>query len=187
MATQQPARPPPGTAVKPSPLAARTRRSEVATFPRSDLWNWTDDGAKDELIESMLRECVPPMASPPTSLPPPQLQPSSSKNLAAVAAAATAQDGWKAFKVAHRTNKVLSKTRQMINVLTGQNSSKKSENDGEDQHAHDDADASILGDNTDVIEKEETEEMRTAAAAAAKLMEVKAKFKREVLDEILLQ
>ncbi|KAF4130089.1 Leucine Rich repeat [Phytophthora infestans] len=232
---QQPARPPLGTAVKPSPLAARTRRSEVATFPRSDLWNWTDDGAKDELIESMLRECVPPMAvpstpalngttpmalgginrkmlvsqrqklatagqhshlqpmssqrknrnlqSPPTSLPPPQLQPSSSKNLAAVAAAATAQDGWKAFKVAHRTNKVLSKTRQMINVLTGQNSSKKSENDGEDQHAHDDADASILGDNTDVIEKEETEEMRTAAAAAAKLMEVKAKFKREVLDE----
>ncbi|KAG3149416.1 hypothetical protein PI126_g12019 [Phytophthora idaei] len=239
---QQPARPPHGVAVKQSPLTARARHLETTTFPRSDLWSWTDDGAKDELIESMLRECVPPMAvpstpalngtaplalagnnrpllvsqrqklvtasqhshlqlpmssqtsrktrnlqSPPTSLPPPQLQPSSSKNLAAAVAAAAAsagQDGWKAFKVAHRSNKVLTKTRQMISVLTCQNSSKKNENDGEDQHSHADGNAGTSGDEADPNEKEEeTEEMRIAAAAAAKLMEAKAKFQREVLDE----
>ncbi|KAG2780097.1 hypothetical protein PC116_g16743 [Phytophthora cactorum] len=239
---QQPARPPHGVAVKQSPLTARARRLETTAFPRSDLWSWTDDGAKDELIESMLRECVPPMAvpstpalngtaplalagnnrpllvsqrqklvtasqhshlqlpmssqtsrktrnlqSPPTSLPPPQLQPSSSKNLTAAVAAAAAsagQDGWKAFKVAHRSNKVLTKTRQMISVLTCQNSSKKNENDGEDQHSHADGNAGTSGDEADPNEKEEeTEEMRIAAAAAAKLMEAKAKFQREVLDE----
>ncbi|ETO65697.1 hypothetical protein F444_17023 [Phytophthora nicotianae P1976] len=237
---KQPARPPQGAGVKPSPLAARARRLETTTFPRSDLWSWSDDGAKDELIENMLRECVPPMAvpstpamngnaplafggfnrkmlvsqrqklatasqhphlqtpmssqmsrktrnlqSPPTSLPPPQLQPSSSKNLAAIAnaAASTGQDAWKAFKVAHRTNKVLAKTRQMINVLTCQNSSKKNENDGEDQLSRGDDD--ISGDDADANEKEEeTEEMRIAAAAATKLMEAKAKFQREVLDEV---
>ncbi|KAG7385351.1 NLR, CARD domain-containing protein 3 [Phytophthora pseudosyringae] len=243
---QQPARPPQGGTVKPSPLAARTRRSEAAAFPRSDLWSWTDDGAKDELIESMLRECVPPVAvpstpalsanmsllalggnsrslvsqrqrlatagqhshlqaptgsqtsrktrtvqSPPTSLSPPQLKPMSSKNLTAAAAASTAadpstgQEAWKAFKVAHRTNKILAKTRKMISVLTRQNSSMRNVNDGGDQHAtHDEDDDGTPGEHDgEAGEGEESEEMRAAAATAAKLIEVKAKFQREVLDD----
>ncbi|KAL4177122.1 hypothetical protein KRP22_002058 [Phytophthora ramorum] len=235
---QQPARPPRGGAVKPSPLAARARRGEASSFPRADLWSWTDDGAKDELIESMLRECVPPVAvpatpamsgnvplpgnnrsllisqrqrlatagqhsqltgpqlprktqqtrnlqSPPTSLPPPQLQPMSSKNLVAVAAASTGQDAWKAFKVAHRTNKILAKTRKVINMLTRQNGSMKNVNDGEDASVQQDDDLDSATENdADVDENDEGgEEARAAAVGLAKLMEAKSKFQREVLDD----
>ncbi|KAK1935204.1 Leucine-rich repeat-containing protein 74B [Phytophthora citrophthora] len=235
-ARQQPARPH-GAAVKPSPLSARTRRSEVAAFPRSDLWSWKDDGAKDELVESMLRECVPPVAvpstpalnfnapmifggnnrpqlvsqrqplttasqhshlqsppgsqtsrrrnnvqSPPTTQPPPQLQPSSSKNLTAVASAqSTGQDAWKAFKVAHRTNKILSKTRKMISVLTRQSSSTKNIHGGDNQYVGS-ADSDVGEDNEDA-DADVNGEMSEEALAAAKLEEVKAKFQREVLDE----
>ncbi|KAE9130738.1 hypothetical protein PF010_g3752 [Phytophthora fragariae] len=236
MGTKQPARPSHGGAARPSPLAARSRRAEATAFPRSDLWSWTDDGAKDELIESMLRECVPPVAlpstpalngsaplpvggnsrsllpsqrhklasagqhahpssssrkarnlqSPATSLPPTQLQPMSSKNLMAAASSSTGQEAWKAFKVAHRTNKILAKTRKVINLLIRQNSSMKNVHDGENgpsDHGDDDGAAERDAD-IDTGEKEkEIEEMRAAAAAAAKLMEAKAMFQREVLDE----
>ncbi|KAG1696213.1 hypothetical protein DVH05_018759 [Phytophthora capsici] len=238
MNAKQPARPH-GAAVKPSPLTARTRRSEVAAFPRSDLWNWTDDGAKDELVESMLRECVPPVAvpstpalnlnapmifsgnnrpqlisqrqrlatanqhshlqsppgsqtsrrrnnvqSPPTAQPPAQLKPMSSKNLTAVVSTQpTGHDPWKAFKVAHRTNKILAKTRKMIDVLTRQSSSTRNINDGEDQHmTNEDSDAEEHNGDAGA-NGEESEEVLAAAAAAAKLEEVKAKFRREVLNE----
>ncbi|KAG6586542.1 Leucine-rich repeat-containing protein [Phytophthora cinnamomi] len=246
---QQPARPSHGGgAAKPSPLAARVRRGEAAGFPRAELWSWTDDGAKDELIESMLRECVPPMPStpalngnlplpvgatgrsllpsqrhrmvsagqhphpqspstgqhshpqspstgqpssrkarnlqsPPTSLPPPQLQPMSSKNLMAAAPHSTGQEAWKAFKVAHRTNKILAKTRKVINMLIRQNSSIKNVNDGESgSSAHGD-DAGVADRDRDVDEgdkEKECEEMRAAAAAAAKLLEAKAKFQQRI-------
>jgi Ran GTPase-activating protein (RanGAP) involved in mRNA processing and transport len=244
MKTKQPARPANGGTAKPSPLAARARRGEPTVFPRSDLWSWTDDGAKDELIESMLRECVPPVAvpstpalnsstsltlggtsrslvsqrprltttaqhqhmqsppesqasrrtqqtrnaqSPPTSLPPPQLQPMSSKNLMAAAAAtpSTGQEAWKAFKVAHRTNKILAKTRKVINILIRQGSSLSNAQDGEEAGAaHDEIDTTVVEQNEDAgeVEKEEEGVEAGAAAAAAKLMEAKEKFKREVLD-----
>ncbi|GMF19134.1 unnamed protein product [Phytophthora lilii] len=244
---QPPARPPHGAAAKPSPLAARVRRGEAAAFPRADLWSWTDDGTKDELIENMLRECVPPVAipaapnvnggaplalggnsrsllvsqrqrlatagqhshlqatqqssgsqtsrraqrnnlqSPPTSLPPPQLQPVSSKNLVTTVATSTGQEAWKAFKVAHRTNKILAKTRKVINILIRQGSSLKNVNDGQDANAQNDSEGGAVADQDESTEtddkEEESEEMRLAAAAAAKLMEAKAKFQREVLDE----
>ncbi|KAE9046593.1 hypothetical protein PR001_g4503 [Phytophthora rubi] len=240
---QQPARPSHGGAARPSPLAARTRRAESTAFPRSDLWSWTDDGAKDELIESMLRECVPPVAlpstpalngnaplpvggnsrsllpsqrhklasagqhahpqapstgpssssrkarnlqSPATSLPPTQLQPMSSKNLMAAASSSTGQEAWKAFKVAHRTNKILAKTRKVINLLIRQNSSMKNVHDGENgpsDHGDDDGAAERDADIDAGDKEKEIEEMRAAAAAAAKLMEAKAMFQREVLDE----
>uniref|UniRef100_H3HCW9 Uncharacterized protein n=1 Tax=Phytophthora ramorum TaxID=164328 RepID=H3HCW9_PHYRM len=99
----------------------------------------------------------------------------SSKNLVAVAAASTGQDAWKAFKVAHRTNKILAKTRKVINMLTRQNGSMKNVNDGEDTATENDADA----DEND----EGGEEARAAAVGLAKLMEAKSKFQREVLDD----
>ncbi|RLN75313.1 hypothetical protein BBJ28_00023935 [Nothophytophthora sp. Chile5] len=58
----------PHAPVKRSPLAGRVRRGDGG-FPRAELWNWTETspsarGAKDDLIESMLRECVAPIAVP---------------------------------------------------------------------------------------------------------------------------
>ncbi|OWZ16762.1 hypothetical protein PHMEG_0009401 [Phytophthora megakarya] len=224
----QPARPPPGASTKPSTLSARGRRSEASAFPRADLWRWTNEGAKDELIENMLRECVPPFSvpstpmngppplslmgtsrslvsqrlkltsagqhshlqtptssqmarktrnlqSPPTSLPQPL--PMSSRNLTAVVSTPpTGQDAWKAFKVAHRTNKILAKTRKMIDVLT-HNGSGQNDEHGTAHYEGDD----IEQDGNE--HEEESEEMRTAAMAAAKLLEIKQKFQREVVDD----
>ncbi|KAF1774487.1 Ubiquitin-activating enzyme E1, Cys active site [Phytophthora cactorum] len=210
---QQPARPPHGVAVKQSPLTARARRLETTAFPRSDLWSWTDDGAKDELIESMLRECVPPMAVPST----PALNGTAPLALAGNNRPLLVSQSQKLVTASQHSHLQLPmssqtsrKTRNLqspptslppppsllrrrrpgrmdgkhLKSLIGAISSKKNENDGEDQHSHADGNAGTSGDEADPNEKEEeTEEMRIAAAAAAKLMEAKAKFQREVLDE----
>ncbi|KAF1784342.1 Leucine-rich repeat domain, L domain-like [Phytophthora cactorum] len=211
---QQPARPPHGVAVKQSPLTARARRLETTAFlartsgagrtmaPRrahrehAARVRTAHGGALDTSAERNCAVGLGRQQSPTVGLAEPKTgrlgtcsrrrhrYRSVSLRRVAAAAASAGQDGWKAFKVAHRSNKVLTKTRQMISVLTCQNSSKKNENDGEDQHSHADGNAGTSGDEADPNEKEEeTEEMRIAAAAAAKLMEAKAKFQREVLDE----
>ncbi|GMF27425.1 unnamed protein product [Phytophthora fragariaefolia] len=122
--------------------------------------------------------------SPPTALAPPQLQTMSSKNLMA-AAPSTGQEAWKAFKVAHRTNKIMAKTRKVINILIRQGSSKKDVHDGDNGTSQRDSASGAERDGEmDAADMEkEREEALAAIAAATKRLEAKAKFQREVLDE----
>ncbi|RLN72464.1 hypothetical protein BBJ28_00023958 [Nothophytophthora sp. Chile5] len=231
--------------VKRSPLAGRVRRGDGG-FPRAELWNWTDTspsarGAKDDLIESMLRECVapvaasgaassggndrrlllplqrqrlqpalpPPQQTPPHSLasgsrrrvlgrtlqpqpPASQLQPApaqpqatSFKNLVAAVAPATVSDGWKAITVAHRTNKILTKTRKIIDVLTKERGTATPAAVDEDpgQGANCDAVAEEEGAHESEENEQDSEDAREAAAMAVKFLAAKKLFEQEMLGD----
>ncbi|TYZ62309.1 hypothetical protein PybrP1_009473 [[Pythium] brassicae (nom. inval.)] len=115
-----------------SPNAVNRAKREA--FPRSQLWTWrhsssSSDSAKDDLIESMLRECaptVPVLTSGPRRMI--QKKDSSQQILRSGGPASStagrggslgpAGEGWRTYKLAHRTNKLIAKTRRAIDVLT---------------------------------------------------------------------
>ncbi|DAZ99587.1 TPA: hypothetical protein N0F65_001415 [Lagenidium giganteum] len=130
----------------PVPSSPVENRAKREAFPRAALWKWNHSLAgghpekKDDLIEKMLRECAPTLAIP-SGTQQPGGQPNGSPERRGQGSISSSKrklgkkdtqtvlrtsmrhitgkelDGWMAYKVAHRTNKFMAKTRKAIEVL----------------------------------------------------------------------